>query len=66
MSDARRKIEELYAELEKHDPGSEESKRIAEQILEVVFGGVPEGKEGSTVHAPGCPCEFCKIGDTKF
>lgn len=63
MSESR--IRELYAEMEKHDPGSEESKRIAEQILDAVFGGVPQG-DGGTVHAPGCDCGFCKIGDTGF
>ena len=23
-------------------------------------------KAGSTVHAPGCPCGFCKAGFTRF
>jgi len=60
------RLEELYAQLEKTEPGSPESKTIAEKILEEVFGGVPEGKEGATVHAPGCKCGWCLMGDTKF
>lgn len=26
----------------------------------------PTGAEGSTVHAPGCECGFCKMSTTKF
>jgi hypothetical protein len=25
-----------------------------------------EPKPGSTYHAPGCDCGFCKMGDTRF
>jgi len=63
MSD---RIKELYAELEKHDPNSPESYRIAEQILETIFTVEEEPKAGSTVHEAGCPCGFCKMGATKF
>ena len=59
------KIKTLYAELEKHDPESPESYRIAGEIVEAIFDVEPE-KAGSTVHAPGCTCGFCKIGATKF
>jgi hypothetical protein len=31
------KLDELYARLEKTKPGSEESKRVSEQILETIF-----------------------------
>jgi hypothetical protein len=37
MSDSQEKLRELYAQLEKTEPGSDESKQIAEQILEVIF-----------------------------
>jgi hypothetical protein len=51
--DTRKRLEELYAELEKHDPGSEESKKIAEQILETVFSP-SEQTVISTLHCPEC------------
>jgi hypothetical protein len=25
-----------------------------------------DNKAGSTVHAPGCECNFCKMGDTRL
>jgi len=62
MSEER--LRALYAELEKTDPASEESKQIAEQILETIFTP-EEPKAGSTVHEAGCPCGFCKAGFTK-
>ena len=31
------KLDDLYARLEKTKPGSEESKRVSEQILEAIF-----------------------------
>jgi hypothetical protein len=31
------KLDDLYARLEKAKPGSEESKRVSEQILEAIF-----------------------------
>ncbi|MBZ5630410.1 MAG: hypothetical protein LAO06_16240 [Acidobacteriia bacterium] len=31
------KLDDLYARLEKTKPGSEESKRLSEQILEAIF-----------------------------
>jgi len=31
------KLDDLYTRLEKTKPGSEESKRVSEQILEVIF-----------------------------
>lgn len=56
-------LKQLYSELEKTIPGSEESKRISDEILEAVMGG--DTKPGSTVHERGCKCGWCKAGFTK-
>ncbi len=54
-------LSKLYDELEKTQPGTDESRAIAEKIVDEI--GV---KRGSTVHEVGCPCGFCKAGFTKF